>query len=63
MVKNKSSDRVMNVEEVSVVLGIHRTNVYKLAKEGKIPGAFRLGKKVLISRTVFDDWLRNPNSI
>lgn len=63
MVKNKSSDRVMNVEEVSVALGVHRTNVYKLAKEGKIPGAFRLGKKVLISRTVFDDWLRNPNSI
>ena len=63
MVKNISSDRVMNVQEVSIALGVHRTQVYKLAKENRLPGAFRLGKRILISRTVFDDWLRNPNSV
>ena len=52
-----------NVEEVSLGLGLHRTQVQKLAKENRLPGAFRLGKRILISRAVFDDWLRNPSSV
>ncbi len=63
MAKGVFSERVMDVEEVSLVLGVHRTKVYKLAKENQLPGAFRLGKRILISRTVFDEWLRNPNSV
>jgi excisionase family DNA binding protein len=63
MAKSVLSEQIMDVEEVSLVLGVHRTQVYKLAKENRLPGAFRLGKRVLISRTVFDDWLRNPNSV
>ena len=63
MARGVFSERVMDVEEVSLVLGVHRTQVYKLAKENQLPGAFRLGKRILISRTVFDEWLRNPNSV
>ncbi len=55
--------KVMEVAEVAETLHVHRTQVYKLAKENRLPGAFRLGKRILISRAVFDDWLRNPNSV
>ena len=55
--------KVMDVEEVAEILHVHRTQVYKLVRENRLPGAFRLGKRILISRAVFDDWLRNPNSV
>ena len=60
MSKAQISARVMDVEEVSTVLGIHRTKVYQLARDGKLPGAFRLDKRILISRQVFDAFLSNP---
>jgi excisionase family DNA binding protein len=63
MTQRGFSNRVMSVQEVAHILGVHRTQVYKLANEERLPGAFRLGKRILISRTVFDSWLNNPNSV
>ena len=53
----------MDVDEVALILGIHRTNVYRLVNTNKLPGAFRIGKSIRVSRTVFDVWLRNPSSL
>jgi len=59
----KKDQRLMDVDEVALILGIHRTNVYRLVNTNKLPGAFRIGKSIRVSRTVFDEWLRNPSSL
>ena len=59
----KKDERLMDVDEVALILGIHRTNVYRLVNANKLPGAFRIGKSIRVSRTVFDEWLRNPSSL
>ena len=59
----KKDQRLMDVDEVALILGIHRTNVYRLVNANKLPGAFRIGKSIRVSRTVFDEWLRNPSSL
>ena len=60
---SKKDERLMEVTEVAFILGVHKALVYKLAKEDRLPGAFRIGKTIRVSRTVFDEWLRNPNSL
>ena len=55
------SDKVMDLNEVSAITGIHRTKVAELAKRGEIPGFFRLGKRLLFSRRRFEEFLRDPD--
>ena len=55
------SDKVMDLNEVSAITGIHRTKVAERAKRGQIPGFFRLGKRLLFSRRRFEEFLRDPD--
>lgn len=47
------SKPTMNVDELSVILGIGRRQAYEAVKRGEIP-SIRLGKRILISTRVID---------
>lgn len=47
----------MKVEEAARILGIGRQTAYDLANEGKLPGARRLGRRIIVSRQAIADFL------
>ena len=49
----------MKVEEAAKVLGIGRQTAYALAREGKLPGAIRLGHRIVVSRKVLMDFVES----
>jgi excisionase family DNA binding protein len=48
---------VLSVEDVATRLGVGRNQAYEAVAAGKIPGAFRLGRRWLIPRVAFDRML------
>lgn len=52
------SDDVMTVLEASQRLNISRALAYQLARQGKLPGAMRIGgKRIIVSTSRFNEWL------
>ena len=47
---------MMNMTDVATVLGISRAGAYKLAHDSRFP-AFQIGKRIVVSREKFLDWL------
>lgn len=47
----------MKVEEAARVLGISRQSAYELARRGKLPGARRLGRRIVVSRVALEKYL------
>ena len=47
---------MMNMTDVATVLGISRAGAYKLAHDSRFP-AFQSGKRIVVSREKFLDWL------
>ena len=47
---------MMNMTDVAAVLGISRAGAYKLAHDSYFP-AFQIGKRIVVSREKFLDWL------
>ena len=47
---------MMNMTDVAAVLGISRAGAYKLAHDKHFP-AFQIGRRIVISRESFVDWL------
>jgi excisionase family DNA binding protein len=45
------------VAEAAHILGIGRQTAYELAAKGQLPGALRLGRRIVVSRSVLDDFL------
>jgi excisionase family DNA binding protein len=56
LAKRAAAD-VMTVEDVATRLGIGRNQAYEAVAAGKIPGAFRLGRRWLIPRVAFEKML------
>jgi len=54
---------VYTVEEVAIRLGIARTKAYDHARLGDIPGVIRLGRRILISKPVFDRWIAEASTV
>ena len=48
---------VMTVSEVAELLHCSTRHIYGLADRGALPGARRLGRKLLVSRRVLEAWL------
>ena len=48
------------VDEVAESLGLHPNTVYKLVSENKLSHV-KLGRKILISKTSLDEWLKSGN--
>jgi excisionase family DNA binding protein len=40
----------VNVEEAAKILGIGRQTAYTLASRGELPGALRLGRRIVVSK-------------
>ena len=52
-------DPIMTVQEVSEYLKLADSTVYKLAREGKLPGQ-KIGGTWRFSRDRIDEWLAKP---
>ncbi len=51
-----SESRVMTVQDIMVELKLGRNLAYKLLNSNAFP-VHRIGKKIYVSRKIFDDWL------
>ena len=47
----------LRVEEAAKLLGIGRQTAYDLANQGKLPGALRLGRRIVVSKRQLDAFL------
>lgn len=47
------------VTEAAQRLGISRKSAYKAANRGELPGAFRVGGRILVKKRVLEDFLRH----
>ena len=57
------SSEVITVKQASKKLKISRALAYQLAREGKLPGAIRLGaKRIIVSRVQFERWLNGDEN-
>ena len=54
---NRTEPATVNVEYAAQLLGIGRQTAYNLAKEGKLPGALRLGRRIVVSRKALEEFL------
>ncbi|MBV6343176.1 helix-turn-helix domain-containing protein [Candidatus Magnetobacterium casense] len=48
----------MTVDQAARRLGISRNSCYTLAAKGELPGAIRLGKRIVVSIYQFERFLR-----
>ena len=44
------------------ILGLPRNSVYELARQGRIPGLLRLGRRLLVRKEVFENWLAGEDA-
>lgn len=63
--ETKTSDPLepatMRVEDAARLLGIGRQTAYDLANQGKLPGARRLGRRIVVSRKALERFLLDPD--
>ena len=48
--------QIMTLQEVAKYLGLHVMTVYKLTREGRVPGA-KIGGQWRFKRDVLEEWL------
>lgn len=51
--------QLLTVAEFCEVVNIGKTMFYQLKKDGKAPLCIKVGKKTLISRAAFINWIRD----
>ena len=49
----------MSISEAAADAGVSESTLYALANQGKLPGCRRIGKRLVIHRITFEDWLRS----
>ena len=54
--------RVMNVDDLSKYLRIHRSTIYRLLKRGELPG-FKIGSDWRFNIDAIDAWRMNQHGI
>ena len=47
----------ITIEQAAARLGVSRNTAYNEANRGKLPGAHRVGKRIVVSIIVFENWL------
>ena len=53
----------VKVAEAANILGIGRQTAYQLAREGKLPGALRLGRRIVVSRKALEAFLEAKQEV
>ncbi len=51
----------LTVSEVAACLGISRNLAYELARQGKLPGAIKLGKRLVVSKAAIERLLQGKD--
>jgi predicted DNA-binding transcriptional regulator AlpA len=49
-----TQSRTVNVPTAARMLGISRGHAFELARRGELPGAIRLGNRIVVSRSVLE---------
>jgi excisionase family DNA binding protein len=49
---------LLDVRQAADLLGLSRWQLYQAARRGELPGAVRLGRRLLFKRQVLEAWLR-----
>lgn len=49
----------LSIPQVAVSLGVCNEFAYCLARRGKLPGAFKLGRRWIVARVPFEKWLES----
>ena len=49
----------MSISEAAAQAGVSTATLYALANQGKLPGARRLGKRIVVHRARFTAWLES----
>ena len=50
--------RGASIPELSRQYGVSETLLYALANDGKLPGARRIGKRIVIHVETFEEWIK-----
>ena len=58
---NNIRTETLNVEMAAKMLGIGRQTAYDLASKGELPGALRLGGRIVVSRRLLEAFLDGKN--
>ena len=53
----------ISVEAAASQLGIGRNLAYELARRGELPGAIRLGRRILVSKKALETFLAGHNGV
>lgn len=61
IVSEKSEPLTMSVKEAAKALGISRGLAYDLARQNKLPGVLRLGRRMVVSRKAINAFLDGGN--
>jgi len=48
----------MSIQEAAAEAGVSESTLYTLTNRGGLPGARRLGKRIIIHRATLEEWLR-----
>ena len=51
----------ISIPEIAAEYQVSESTLYALANQGKLPGARRLGKRIVIHRATFEEWLKAGN--
>ena len=57
MIAPPTKSATIKVDEAARILGIGRQTAYDLARQGKLPGALRLGRRIVVSRRALEAFL------
>ena len=57
-VTHMTQDKYLTVAELSEYLHIHRTTIYRMLREGRLPG-FRIGSDWRFSLEAIEEWARD----
>jgi excisionase family DNA binding protein len=52
----------LTVAAAAKLLGIGRQTAYDLAAQGKLPGALRLGRRIVVSKKMLERFLEPPDT-
>jgi len=56
--RSNTKVQILNVSELSEYLRIHKTTIYRMLRQGRLPG-FRIGSDWRFSVEAIDQWLRD----
>ena len=54
---------VYTVGEVARLLGVSAPHIYRAINKGELPGGMKIGRRYIISKSKFDKYLEDPQSV